>query len=224
VVLHVADQHLVVHLSYRLDELLAAALRLFQVGLRDGPHLRRRLAVFAEGDGVHLHQVDHALVGVLDADRDLDGHRPRAQPLVDHLHGAPEVGADAVDLVHEADARDVVAVRLSPDGLRLALDTGDGIEYNNASVQDTEAALHFDGEVHVAGGVYDIDHVVPPVGRRGGGGDGDPPLPLLRHPVHDGSTGVHLTDLVGASRVEQDALGDRGLAGIDVRDDPNIPE
>src|SRR3970282_941463 len=122
------------------------------------------------------------------------------------------------------DLMSIWSARPPPDCLLLALDAGDGIEYNNASVQDTEAAFDFDGEVHVAGGVYDIDHVVPPAGGSGGGGDGDPPLPLLRHPVHDGSTSVHLTDLVGASRVEQDALGDRGLAGIYVRDDPNIPE
>ena len=117
----------------------------------------------------------------------------------------------------------MVAVSLAPDGLRLALYPGDGIEHNNASVQDTEAAFHFHGEVHVAWGVNDVDHVVLPAGGGGGGGDGDSPLSLLGHPVHDGSAGVHVTDLVGASRVEQDALGDRGLTGIDVGDDPDIP-
>ena len=106
----------------------------------------------------------------------------------------------------------------------MALHAGDGIEYNNASVQNTEAAFHFRGEVHVAGGVHNVDRVVTPLGGGGGGGDSDPPLPLLRHPVHDGSTGVHVTDLVGAPRVEQNALGNRGLPGIDVGNDPDISE
>jgi hypothetical protein len=34
---------------------------------------------------------------------------------------------------------------------------------------------------------------------------------------------VDLTDLVGLTGVEKDALGGRGLAGVDVRGNTNVP-
>ena len=37
--------------------------------------------------------------------------------LLDRVDPAPEVGAGAVDLVDEADTRDVVAISLAPNGL-----------------------------------------------------------------------------------------------------------
>ena len=54
------------------------------------------------------------------------------------------------------------------------------------------------------------------------GGDRDPALLLLLHPVHDGSALVHLADLVGAAGVIEDALGRRRLTGVDVSHDPDV--
>jgi hypothetical protein len=48
-------------------------------------------------------------------------------------------------------------------------------------------------------------------------------LLLLDHPVHGRSAVVHLTDLVADAGVEEDALGGRGLTGIDVRHDADVP-
>ena len=64
--------------------------------------------------------------------------------------------------------------------------------------------------------------VVPDTGG-GGGGDGDPPLLLLLHPVHRGGAFVDLADLVVATRVVEDALGQRRLARVDVGHDPDVP-
>src|ERR1700709_927106 len=76
----------------------------------------------------------------------------------------------------------------------------------------------------VPGGVDDVDLVVlPPAGRRGGR-DRDAALLLLLHPVHRGSALVDLTDLVVDAGVEQDALGRRGLARVDVRHDPDVAD
>src|SRR5690606_38736772 len=49
------------------------------------------------------------------------------------------------------------------------------------------------------------------------------PLLLLLHPVHRGRALVHLTDLVVLPGVVQDALGGRGLPGIDVGHDADVP-
>ena len=86
--------------------------------------------------------------------------------------------------------------------------------------------LHFDGEVHVARGIDDVDAVldaVPePEAGGGGGRDGDAPLLLLLHPVHRGRALVHFTDLVVLAGVVEDALGGGRLPGIDVGHDADV--
>ncbi len=64
---------------------------------------------------------------------------------------------------------------------------------------------------------------MPDAGRRGGG-DGDAALLLLLHPVHRGCALVDLTDLVVDAGVEQDPLGRRGFARVDVGHDPDVTD
>ena len=145
------------------------------------------------------------------------------RPAVDHhLDATEEVGADAVHLVDVGDARDVVLVGLAPDGLGLGLDAADGAEEGDRAVEHAQAALDLRGEIHVSGRVDDVDAVVAPVAGGGRGGDGDAALLLLVHPVHGGGAFVHLAHLVRLARVEEDALGGRGLAGVDVRHDADV--
>src|SRR5690606_22345753 len=70
----------------------------------------------------------------------------------------------------------------------------------------------------------DVDGAIPPLARRGGRGDGDPPLPLLDHPVHGGGALVGLAHLVDPARVEKDPLGGGRLARVDVGHDPYISD
>ena len=158
----------------------------------------------------------------LGADGQLDDRGHGLQPVLDHLDGPEEVGADAVHLVDEADPRDLVAVGLAPHRLGLRLDAGDGVEHRHRAVEHPQRALHLDGEVHVARGVDDVDAVVVPHAGGGRGGDGDAPLLLLDHVVHHGRALVHLADLVGLPRVVEDPLGRRGLARVDVGHDPDV--
>ena len=72
------------------------------------------------------------------------------QAVDDHVDAAVELGADAVHLVDEADARDAVLVGLPPDRLGLRLDAGDGVEHRDGAVEDAQRALDLDGEVDVA--------------------------------------------------------------------------
>src|SRR5207248_8643140 len=89
--------------------------------------------------------------------------------------------------------------------------------------QDAQRALDLDGEIHVARRIDDVDLGVAPETGGGGGGDGDSALLLLLHPVHHGGAFVDLADLVAHARIEEDALGGRGLARIDVRHDADVP-
>ena len=172
----------------------------------------------------HPDQVDDAAEVGLDAPRELDDERGRAQAADHHLHAAVELGADPVHLVDEADPRHVVLVGLPPDRLGLRLDAGHRVEHRDRAVEHAQRALHLDGEVDVAGGVDDVDRVVQP--RRGGRGgrDRDAALLLLRHPVHGGRAIVDLTDLVVDAGVEEDPLGRRRLARVDVRHDPDVSD
>ena len=145
-----------------------------------------------------------------------------AQTALDHVHAAVELGADPVHLVDEADARHAVAVRLTPHGLGLRLDAGHPVEYRNRAVEDAQRALHLDGEVDVTGGVDDVDLVLVPEAGHGGRRDRDAALLLLLHPVGRRGAVVGLADLVVDARVEQDALGGRRLAGIDVSHDADV--
>jgi len=172
---------------------------------------------------LHLHQVDHPVEIGFGAPWELEDERRRLQTVDHHVDGALEVGARAIHLVHEADARDVVPVRLAPDRLGLRLDTGHRVEYRDGTVQDPERALDLDREVHVAGRVDDVDPMALPLAGGRGGRDRDAALALLDHPVHLRGALVHLTDLVGLAGVIEDALGRRGLAGVDVRHDPDVP-
>jgi hypothetical protein len=74
----------------------------------------------------------------------------------------------------------------------------------------------------VAGRVYYLDAMVLPEAGRRGRRDRDTALLLLHHPVHGRSTVMNLADLVRLACIEQDSLGRRGLAGIDMSHDPDV--
>ena len=173
---------------------------------------------------LHTDEVDDADEVTFGADRDLKDQWDGVEPSHDHVDAAVELRPDAVKLVDEADPGDAVAVGLPPHGLGLGLDPCDTVEHSHGAVQDPQRPLHLHGEVDVAGGVDDVDGVAVPHAGRRGRGDGDATLLLLRHPVHRRGAFVHLADLVVDAGVEQDPLGRRGLARVDMGHDPDVAD
>ena len=219
---HELLHQLLVVLGELLEELVVGRLGPSAVLLGDLGVLPLLAHVALPEVGVHVHEVDHAVEVALGAPGELQHERVGRQPVDHHVDRALEVGARAVHLVDEADARHGVAVGLAPDGLGLRLDTGDGVEHRDRTVEHTQAALDLDREVDVAGRVDDVDPVALPLTRGGGARDRDAALALLRHPVHLGGALVDLTDLVRLAGVVQDALGRRGLARVDVGHDADV--
>src|SRR5690606_23759952 len=172
----------------------------------------------------------HADEFVFGADRQLNGHGIAAQALMDLVDTTQEVGAGAVHLVDERDARHFVFVHLPPDRFGLRLHAGDRAEHGDGAVEHAQATLDFDGEVDVARGVEDVDamhgevvfHPLPETGG-GGGGDGDAALLLLFHVVHHGRAVMDFADLVRDARVKKNALGRRRLARVNVGRDADVP-
>src|SRR6266545_2403511 len=224
--LEVELHDLVVGLGQRLDQLvvpLGRDLGVRRRDLLDGVVLTH-LGLTAPGQRAHRDQVDDADEVGLGTDRELQHQRYGGQPGADHVDAAHELRAGPVQLVDEADPRNAVPVGLPPDGLRLRLDTGDTVEHRDRAVEDAQRALHLDREVDVPRGVDDVDRVALPRAGRRGGRDRDAALLLLLHPVHRRGAVVDLADLVADPRVEQDPLGRRGLAGVDVSHDPDVAD
>src|SRR4030095_6549002 len=170
----------------------------------------------------HVHEVDETLEVVLGADRQLDGDRARAEAVNDVGEALEEVGAVLVHLVGEDDARHAILVALAPDGFGLRLDALVGVEHAYGAVEHAKRTLDFDGEVDVAGGVDDVQTLAVPERGGRGRGDRDATLLLLLHPVHRRGTFVHFADLVALAGVIEDALGGRGLTGVDMRHDTEV--
>jgi len=215
----------VIGLGDRFQQALAAGLGLRANVLRDlGDVEGRPQGVLPPRDEPHADQVDDPPEMIGFSEGGLDGQWHGCEALPHHLHGVGEVRADPVHLVDEGNLGDAVLVGLVPDGLRLRLHALHGGEDHDGAVENPEAALDLDREVHVPRGVDDMDLVVAPVAGGHGGRDGDPPLLLLGHPVHDGLAVVDLAHLVGLARVVENPLRDRRLPRVDVGDDPDVPD
>ena len=110
----------------------------------------------------------------------------------------------------------------TPDRLGLRLNAALRAEHGDRAVQHAEGTLDLDGKIDVAGSVDDVETIVLPVAGRRGRGDGDAALLLLSHPVHGGGAFMRLADLAVLARIEQNTLGRRRLAGIDMRHDTDV--
>ena len=103
------------------------------------------------------------------------------------------------------------------------LDARDTVEHDDRAVEDAQAALDLDREVHVPGRIDNVDSMVVPGAGRRRGSDRDAALLLLGHPVHGGRALMDLAELVDLLRVEEDPLGHGRLARVDMGDDSDVP-
>src|SRR5262249_8608594 len=140
-----------------------------------------------------------------------------------------EVSPYTVHLVDESQSGNFVLAGLAPDRFRLRLHPTHRVVHHAGTIQHSHRALDFDGKVHVARGIDDVDAVLRilafhalPETRGGRRRNRNATLTLLFHPIHDGSAIVHFAHLVGDAGVEQDPLGGRGFASINVRTDADI--
>ena len=140
----------------------------------------------------------------------------------DLLQRAFEVGSDAVHLVNEADAGDLVAISLSPNGFALSLNTFHCTEDDKCSVEDAKAAFYFGGEIDMAGRVDNVNcHIIPFAGN-GRRVDGDAALRFFRVEVCLSRTVIDIAHSMRRAGVVKNAFGGCGLPRVDMRDDPNV--
>ncbi len=199
--------------------------------LKGGAHV-----FLAPDDGAVLHQVHNTFEISLVPDREHDRHRIRFQHVTHLLAYSQEVGSLPVHLVHKAHARDLIIVRQAPVRLGLGLHAVNGAEQEDKTVEYPQGAVHLNGEIHVPGGVDDIEVIgfgfvgrlavfqreFPGTGGRRGG-NRNPAFLLLLHPVHGGSAVMDFSDLVAYACIKKDAFGSRSLSGVDVRRNTDVP-
>ena len=138
--------------------------------------------------------------------------------LVQHLLG-PGVGA--VDLVQHDDRRQPALERLAQHETRLRQRALGRIDQQHHAIDHRQRALDFPAEVGVSWRIDDVDQEV--VVMDGGvlGEDGDATLALQVGVVHDPVGDL----LIGAERsaLPQQAIDQRRLAVVHVRDDGHVP-
>ena len=183
----------------------------------------RALGRFVPNDRFHLQQIDDAREVFFSADRHHDRNRVRLQTQLELVVDLEEVRAGTVHLVDERETGNLVLVSLTPHGFRLGLNAAHSAVHHARAVEHAHRALNFNREVNVARGVDDVDAVLSavaghafPESRGSSGRDRDAAFLLLLHPVHGCSAVVNFTNLVVHAGIEQDALGRRRFAGVDV--------
>ena len=139
-------------------------------------------------------------------------------------HGAIHALHDISFSVEPGQTGHFVFVSLTPHGFRLGLNATHSAVHHASTVEHAHRTLHLDGEVHVAGGVNDVDAVLVkrvvhalPKASGGSRSDRDATLLLLLHPVHGGGTVVHFTDFVVHTGVIKNALCRGGFTSVNVR-------
>ncbi len=135
------------------------------------------------------------------------------------------LGGGQVDLVQHRDDLEVGVERQVQVGQRLRLDALGGVDEQHGALTGGQAAGNLVAEVHVAGGVDEVEHVL---GAAAGPGepdrlalDRDAALALDVHPVQ--VLGPHLAAFHHPGEL-QHPVGQRRLSVIDVRDDAEVPD
>src|SRR3954471_18111141 len=158
---------------------------------------RAHLVVVQINDGLPVDHVELTFEVVFLAERNQNGPGIGPELFAHRVDRHVEVRSDPVHFINEADAGNVVLGGLPPDGFRLRLHAGDGIEDRNGAVEDAERTLDFSGEVHVTGSIDDVDPLLNafknlvnalffalrPGTGGGGGGNRDTAFAFLFHPV-----------------------------------------
>jgi hypothetical protein len=127
-----------------------------------------------------------------------------------------------VDLVHEQQRRDAQPLQRPHQDTGLRLHPLDGRDHQDGPVQDAQHPFHFGDEVGVAGGVDQVDGDAADGERHHSGLDRDPALALERERIGLRRARVDAADLADDTGGEEQPLGERGLTGVDVRQDAQV--
>ena len=159
-VIHVFLEQSLIVFGGTFDDHGAVFGYLFFHVIGDGHFFKMRAIVFLVPHvGFVFQQVDHADEAVFNADRQLKRNRIGVQAFTDFVDDFEEIRTCAVHFVDKANTGHSVLVSLVPHGFRLRLNAAHSAEDGDSAIEDAERALHLHCEIHMAGGVDNIDFV-----------------------------------------------------------------
>ena len=129
------------------------------------------------------------------------------------------VGAGGIHLVDEDEGGYLVSGEQSPQGFGVALYAVGAGDHEDRVVEHTQHTFGFGGEVHVAGCVQQSEVQIAAAHGCLVGMDGDAALFLQQFGVEEGVAVVHSPKFANASGTVEQCFGQRGLAGIHMRQD-----
>ena len=171
---------------------------------------------------VHIDKVYDTAEGVLRTDGQLNRNSVAVKALTDHIENMVKVRAHNIHLIDIYHTRNLVFVSLTPNGLRLRLNTAFSAENGNRTVQNAQRTLNLNGEVNVSGSVDNIDAVILPEAGGSSGGYGYTSFLLLLHPVHGRSAVMGFAHFTVYTCIEQDTLCGGCFTGVNVSHNTNI--
>ena len=173
----------------------------------------------------------HAAVGdVVGAEEiattaDWPGHRRRVerQCLFDFIEQLERIAALAVHLVDEGDDGNVPEAADLEQLSRPRFDALGRVDHHDGGIDRGQGAVGVLGKVLVAGRIQQVEHQAFEFKRHHRGDDRNAALALDLHPVRTRvatfALGLDLTGEVDGTAEQQQFLGQRGLAGVGMRDD-----
>src|SRR2546421_2923689 len=154
----------------------------------------------------------------------MNGDAPRGELVAESLQRPEEVGALAVEHVHDHDARKVVLLRALPGAGGLHLDAHDGTDGNERALDYPERGDHVALETGVARGVDQVDLAALPLDVAEGSRQRHLAVVLVVVPVAGRATGLDRAEPVDRAGLEEHRLDQRRLARGAVADDGNVAD
>jgi len=134
-----------------------------------------------------------------------------------------EIRAYPVKLVDKRNAGNFILVGLVPDCFRLRFHATYTAKDSDHAIKHPERTLNFDGEINMSWRIDELDFMIFPVERCHCRSYCDAPFLFLGQVVHNGGAFVDFSNPVCFTGIIEDAFGHRGLTGINVRRNPDIP-
>ena len=168
-------------------------------------------------------QIEHAAEAIAAADRPVHRHRVQAEHAFDLVEQIEGIARRLIHLVDEGEHRQAAESAHLVELARLRLDTLRAVDDHHHPVDGKERPVGVFAEVLVARRVEQRQPVGAELELHRRRGHGDAAFALDVHPVrHDMPFGLAAANRAGqldGPRVQQEFLGERGLARVRVRDD-----
>ena len=206
-----------------VQELLAILLRELDHLGGDGDRLTF-LPPSGTGVRAHVEDVHDAADLVLRPDRQMNGDAARRELVLDLRQRAVEVGAFAVEHVHEQDPRQPELVGEVLDARSAHLQPHDRVDDDQRSLHDAERAAGLALKARITRNVDEVDLAALParVGERQR--DRHLPLLLVLVPVGDRGAGVDRTQSIDLVGLIQQRLDEGRLARPAMADDGDVAD